>query len=459
MEYSTQQQGFQSLEIIISLTLFALLFVAIFVLFGSTATESNGLLRQVKGNALVNEALDAVRVMSEQDFESMEAGQHGLVFNTDHWEFSGDTDVTDDTFFRTVTITDVASDEKDVSVEVYWSFWGRLIDRTAVTRVTNWQNVEVWGDWGTPIVVGSLDIGPQGEATGVVRSGNYAFLTAQTASGTRPSLFSIDISDPANPIIVDSYITGGSLFSLTLVADDYLYVVGDSEDLLIFDVSNPTSIQFLSSEYLGDEGIRIIKDGETVYLGTEAEIQMYDVSLPTSPTFLSRYSVGGEVNGLSVGGDYLYAATELNTQELLVLSISDLENPTFVSAYDVSGTLDGTAVRIDGMKLYLGTENNASTGTELLQFDATDPANIVLKNEVDLGGGVQEITTAGPYVYLATEASNLEFQIWQVGSGWILDYVTGINMAQVATGVTFDDNTIFISLRSNDAFQVVQPSP
>jgi hypothetical protein len=29
----------------------------------------------------------------------------------------------------------------------------------------------------------------------------------------------------------------------------------------------------------------------------------------------------------------------------------------------------------------------------------------------------------------------------------------------VATGITFDDNTIFISLRSNDAFQIIQPSP
>jgi hypothetical protein len=459
MGYSTSQKGFQSLEVIISLTLFALLFAAIFTLFGSSITESHGLLKQARVNTLINEALDATYVLSQTDWEQLTEGQHGLVFVTDHWEFSGETDITDETFTRTVTLSDVSTDEKDVAIEVSWDFLGRSLSRSVNTRFTNWKHVEVWGDWGVPIVVGSLDIGPQGEATGVARSGDYVFLTASTSSGTRPTLYSIDISDPYNPVIVDSYTTTDSLVSLAVVMETYLYAVGDSDELLVFDVSDPLNIQFISSISTGNKGLRVISDETEVYVGTQQDIRIYDITTPSTPSLLSQYAVGAEVNGLSLGGEYLYAATSDDTQELLILSIADLENPSYAGEYDITGTQDAVGVHADGQVLYLGTRNNPSVKPEFYQFDRTDPVSVVLKNEVDVGGGVREITTAGPYVYLATEASNLEFQIWQTGSSWSLNYEAGINMAQVATGITFDDNTIFISLRSNDAFQIIQPSP
>ncbi|KKW32506.1 MAG: LVIVD repeat protein [Candidatus Uhrbacteria bacterium GW2011_GWA2_52_8d] len=459
MECYKSQRGVQSLEVIISITLFAIIIVSIFVLFGSSITESGGLLKQARANTLVLEGLEGVRFLSANDWSALEVGQHGLVYGEGSWTFSGDTDVTDDVFFRTVSIEEIDSDTKDVVIEVYWNYWGRLISRTAVTRLTNWQNVEVWGNWGVPIIVGSLNIGPQGQATGVVRSGDYAFLTATTSSGSRPSLFSINIQDPTIPTIADSYITNNSLLSLVLVADTYLYAVGEGEELMVFDVSDPTDIQWLSSYALGDEGLRVIVDGTYVFVGTESDVLVYDVSTPSTPTLVSQYTVTSEVNDLVVYNEYLYAATSFNTQEVLILSLEDIESVTVVGSYDLSGSVDATALRVDGSKLYVGRANNSSTSPEFYQFDPSDPLVLVEKNAIDTSGGIYQITTAGPYVYLATEVSNLEFQIWQAGSNWSMAYTAGINMAQVATGIAFDDNTIFISLRSNDAFQVIQPSP
>ncbi|MEK7620363.1 MAG: hypothetical protein AAB413_03955 [Patescibacteria group bacterium] len=459
MECYKSQQGVQALEVIISMALFAILVVAVFVLFGSSITESNGLLKQARANTLLQEALDGARFIGSSDWASLAVGQHGLNYVNGSWSFSGDTDVTDGTFFRTVTIQEIDTSTKDVVIEVYWNYWGRLISRSATTRLTNWQNVEVWGNWGVPIIVGSLDIGPQGQATGVARQGNFAFLTATTSSGNRPSLFSITIQDPAHPTIIDSYITYDSLTSLALVADTYLYVVGDSNEMLVFDVSDPYNLQLLTTVAIEEEGLRVMADGSYVFVGTESDIQVYDVSVPSSPTLVSQYAVGAEVRDLAVSDGYLYAATSSNTQEVLILSLAQMTSLTVAGSYDLSGSTDAASLSINGDKLYVGRENNSSTNPELYQFDRTDPVALVQKNAIDVGGEINQIATAGPYVYLATGVSNLEFQIWEAGSNWTMAYTAGINMAQVATGITFDNNTIFIALRSNDAFQVIQPTP
>ena len=81
-------------------------------------------------------------------------------------------------------------------------------------------------------------------------------MTATTSSGNRPSLFSITIQDPAHPTIIDSYITYDSLTSLALVADTYLYVVGDSNEMLVFDVSDPYNLQLLTTVAIEEEGLR-----------------------------------------------------------------------------------------------------------------------------------------------------------------------------------------------------------
>ena len=122
MECYKSQRGVQSLEVIISITLFAIIIVSIFVLFGSSITESGGLLKQARANTLVLEGLEGVRFLSANDWSALEVGQHGLVYGEGSWTFSGDTDVTDDVFFRTVSIEEIDSDTKDVVIEVYWEY-------------------------------------------------------------------------------------------------------------------------------------------------------------------------------------------------------------------------------------------------------------------------------------------------------------------------------------------------
>lgn len=457
------QRGFHSLEIIISFAIFALFIAGIFILFSISIKENFSLLKYAKANSLIVEGFNAVRSIRDNDWDSLVAGDHGLQLSEENsWSFVDEFDLTDNIFNRTITINDLADEGKDVTIEVSWNFFGRLLSKVVSTRFTNWKNIEVWGNWGNPVVVGSLDIGPQGQASRVMRNGNYAFLTAEVSTDNRPSLYSIDITDPTAPSIVDSYIGGGSLLDLTLVSNQYLYAVGkiNHSELMIFNISDPSNIIFVKSiDFNNKDCLNIYAFGSTVFIGSENSIFIYNTSNPESPTLLSTYSVGAEVNDLLSNGNYLYSATSKSSEEILILSIADLSHPTYAGSYDVSGSTDALSLDLKGTVLYMGSDNNSSTNPELYQFDTTNPINLIKKNSRDTGGAVKQIATAGQYVYLATGSSNNEFQIWQTASNWELIYEAGLNMAQMATGIAFDENTIFISLRSNDAFKVIQPAP
>ncbi len=421
--------------------------------------QNDNLLKQARSSALVSESLNAVRTIGRGNWDSLVEGSHGLSLTADTWSLSGEADVVDDLFIRSVTVSDRDSGEKQIDVVVYWSFLGRFISKTASTILTDWKQTQTWGNWGTPIVVGSLDLGPQGQASGVVRENAQAFLTAEISSSNRPSFYSLDISQPTVPAILDSVVIGESLLDLVFVGDRYVYAVGESNELIVFDVFDPTVIQIVARDPLGADGLSITLSGVHVFVGTEDEILVYDVSSASSPVLLSRYAINARVNAMTVSGNHLYVGTSATTQEVMIISILDPSQLAIEGFYDLTGSEDALSATIKGTRLFIGTENNSGTNPELYLFDASDPVNLVLSNQLDIGGSIQQIAVADSYLYLATGSSNNEFQVWQLGSNEEFVYTSGINLAQMATGIAFDDNTIFLSLRSNDAFQIIQPSP
>ena len=64
---------------------------------------------------------------------------------------------------------------------------------------------------------------------------------------------------------------------------------------------------------------------------------------------------------------------------------------------------------------------------------------------------------AGPYLFTATNISNREFTVYDVRDPLNVHIEASLNMSQVAAGLDLVDNTIYISLRSNDAFQIIRP--
>lgn len=457
------KKGQSSIEVVVAIALVAFIFTGMFLLFGSALVDSNALLQRSKAEDILTESLEAARQIRNRDWAEIVPGEHGLALVGDTWQFSGTSDTIDETFERIVEITRVNDGEMDMEVTVSWEARpGDLQTVSAFSRLTSWQTLEIHGDWWNPFIAGSADIGPQGRGTDVLSHGNVAYITADISSGTVPSLFAFDVSNPASPSLLTSYVTGDGLSSLAMSEDgSTLYTVGagDGDELQVFNVTNPSVLDQVTTVPLAQDGVSIFVQGGYLYAGTSTGLEIFNISTPSSPVPVSNFALGSSINGVVVTNGFAYLATADDAKELLVLNVANPASPFEVSSFDTSGGIDGKGIAWREERLYLGTLNNSSSGTEFYIFDIENPASPSLLRAFDIGGTINTMEAIANYVYFATDLSNQEFLVYDVHDPQDLRLVAGLNMAQVATGLSYSDNSIYISLRSNDAFQIIQPSP
>lgn len=135
-----EPSGFSLVEILLAVSVFALI-VSAFVgglIFGKQSTAQAGM--RSRAVLLAEEGLEAVRNIRDQNFAILTDGAHGLVVSGNQWELSGSSD-TSDIFTRSVTISTVDANRKQVTSEVTWS---QSPQRTgmvsAVSYLSNWQD-------------------------------------------------------------------------------------------------------------------------------------------------------------------------------------------------------------------------------------------------------------------------------------------------------------------------------
>lgn len=464
MEPSKSRNGQSLLEAVIALGLLALTGTAGFGLFAHTVGGHTETARREQARRLVQEGIEGVRSIRDTQWDGLASGTYGITRSEQAWAFSETPDVTDNLFTRTVTVSEgSAPDEWDIAVEVEWqSVPSRSASMHLVTRLTNWRELETWGDWGQPVIVGSLDIGPEGKATGIARRGNNVFLTAESGSGNKPSFFVVDVSAPSSPFILDSLITNDDLRDVQAPEEGsavYTTGTGSDTELRVFEAADPSQAIQITTRDLDAGGYHAMIAENRLYVGAANGIHIFDLSDPTNPLLLGSLNVGAEVRGVAVSDNIAYLATSHDTQELMAVDVSVPETPIVVWTYNTPGSRDGLTVDVRDARLYLGTKDNPSTNPELYLFDRTDPAAPTFLNSIDIGGDLNQLKAAGPFVFMATNASNEEFKIYRVSDASQPTKEAGLNLAQSATDIDFNDNTIYISLRSNDAFQIIQSSP
>lgn len=72
---------------------------------------------------------------------------------------------------------------------------------------------------------------------------------------------------------------------------------------------------------------------------------------------------------------------------------------------------------------------------------------------------VNGVRVSGRFAFLATEDSNEEFQVLDISNpASIPAPVSTYNFPQEATGVDFENNIIYSSVRSNDGLRIIRPA-
>lgn len=203
------------------------------------------------------------------------------------------------------------------------------------------------------------------DAWGVTVSGKHAYV-----AGGLDGLFVVDISNPANPIVVGHAYDGGTAYGVA-VSGKCAFLANDYDGLRIYDVSNPAapkSIACTNDILARARSVAVV--GNTAYLANGA-LFIYDISDPTFPKKLGFVIPGptGNAYDVAVKGNYAYLSSF--TDGLRICDVSNPTNPFVISHTDLSAG-NGVSVNISGNHVYVGADWG---GLEI--FDISNPTNAV----------------------------------------------------------------------------------
>src|SRR3989344_108068 len=199
----------------------------------------------------------------------------------------------------------------------------------------------------------------------------------------------------------------------------------------------------------------------TASASAKPDIFVFDVSNPASPSLVASRDIGSRgINALSLKDNYLYAASSNDNKELIIFDISSPTNITEVGSINLDGSAGGLSVSAFSNVAAIGRRENG--GTELCFIDVTKHALPVLITvfEVPGDGDIYDmVCVEGDLAFLATKESNQEFFIVNIDDFDNPVQYGFLNFPQVATGIDFAENKVFMSVRSNDALKIIGPGP
>lgn len=377
-------------------------------------------------------------------------------------------------FLQETIVETVDADTKKVTTRVSWQADPlRSNSVETITWLTNWRNAApppdpgdsggggISGDWRNPRTLGSVDLGPGNSATDLDVVNKIVYMSAEASAAAKPDFFIIDATDGQNPFIISSLNTGPSLNAVD-ASVDYAYVANDAAgaELQIIGISNPLS-PVVAGTYAA-QGVSGTSHGKTVfysegkaYLGLNKvsgpEFHVVDVSNPSNPTSLGTYEVNDNVNDIYVRGGRAYLATDLGGAGLIVLDVS---HPAAIALLGQSYSVDTNSVYLENPAVLL-----LGPAQELYVVDASNPPAIATLGTLSAGDTVNDIAKRDNLAFIASSNSNKEFQVITIATPTDPTPWSSFNFPQVATGIDYEDNIVYVSVRSNDALRIITSSP
>lgn len=487
------EKGFTIIEAILAMGLFALV-VGSGVAVAGRAFLTNRLgEEETYANFLATEGIEAVRAIAARDYLSLISGSYGLSSNNGFWEFWGASN-SFGKFTRTVVVSDVFRDSnqniitsggsldpftKRVEVLVTWNFSpGRSNSVSLKTYFTDFQGSSgsggdlgcrgVSGDWRNPVTLGSIDLGPGNQPTGLDVKQKIVYLSAQASAAAKPDFFIVDATDGQRPFVRASLNTGSGTNAVD-TAGNYAYLANNatSSQLQVIDVTNLSRPELVSALSLpgvsgsGAVGLSVFFYNSKIYVGTRKatgpEFHVIDVSNPLNPVPLGSREINADVNAITVSQTTAYLATS-DSQELKILDVSDPAAISSVGGFDAPGNSElGKSLNLVGTTLYLGRTvgGNHLNHHEFHILDVSNPASVVNLGSKDIAADVNGIVVCENLAFLATSDPNKEFQAWNVADPANITLWSLFNFPQAGSGIDFEGNFVYVAVRSNDALRII----
>lgn len=466
------EHGQTLLEVVVAIAIFSFTAGASFLLLQSQILQVLFVQKSTQATNYAAEGIQAVRSMRDRDWNTLVAGTYGLSFANGQWSFATSTAVSDQ-MTRTVTVTASSTGVRDVKVEVAWTSSSGVAESAVLeTTLTNWKTTSpplLTGNWKNLRTLGTIDLGPGNAALGLTVTTNTVFIAADASDSKKSDIYAVDISTPSYPSVLGDENTGSGGLVIA-VKDRYAYLSNESSSNQIqsVEIHNTSNMEVEFNFTLpgnSSHALALAISGSVLYVGTAQssgpELFAIDISNPTNLRSLGSLEIGSDVNDIYFYNNRLYLATASNTAELQVV------NPTNPAAMTVSGSYNATGDG-DGRALYVNSQNSqlflarkqgtVAADPDALIFSIANPDSPTLLGSLDANTNVNAIFAADNLMFLGTENANLEFQVYDITNVATPVYYSGLNFPQNATRFAFQNNMVFVSVRSNDALRIITSS-
>ncbi len=226
-------------------------------------------------------------------------------------------------------------------------------------------------------------------------------------------LTTTDITDPFNPVLIDTQATTGPAHDL-VVHNGFAYVAVLS-GFDVFDLTDPD--QPIWVKFVDDASAnKLAVDGNLLVATTSepSEIAIYDISNPADPQRydLSINYIAEYPREIILRDETLYCACGYST--FVVADLSDPQSPVITDQYTAPQFAEfAEALTIEGSIAYVGTDYGY-----LYIFDISDPNNIELMSDQFLAPEIRSLQSAdnrlamginGLHLYDLTDPINPEY--------------------------------------------------
>lgn len=480
MKYKRIQKrlkAFSLVEVLFAVVLLGATISTILVSLSGQVSHVNSSSKDLQAASFAEEGVDAARSIRDASWAGLEVGTHGLAYVNGAWTFSSTSD-TQSGFNRTVTVSEITTNERKVTVNVTWKGTaGQNRSYGYSTMLANWRNLDttppggdLTGDWHNPVFVGNLlDFGNGFRGIAEDVSGNFVYVAGYGTVTTANELVVVDVSNPLIPIFRGAINTGTGINKVTVDGVRKLAFAANANktnQLQVIDVSNPDSLKLKKQFGIsgnGNTGRSIDLVGNTVYLGTEgpapAEFYVIDVTNSLSPVVKGSISVGNDVNDVEAYGNYAYVASDVDNREVGIINVSVPTAPVVSAWIDLPGVNNVEDIYYDPatQRLYVGRQTSALANTpEMVIIDVSNASSPQIVGQLEYDVSLDSIYAEGNLMII-TALGDMEFKTYNVANLPAITYYGGIDFGtdDVPTDIVFKDNVFYVTVWQRYALRII----
>ncbi|NPE06796.1 MAG: hypothetical protein GNW80_00815 [Asgard group archaeon] len=257
-------------------------------------------------------------------------------------------------------------------------------------------------NWGIPDISTTVFPNPfdQFQVWDVRVVGRIAYI-----AGGPDGFYTLDVRDPANPILLDNYALPAGPALRVDVDNNIAHVTTDTANYVL-DVSNPSDILLLDEMTGAFDMIDICVQGNIMFATMGTNLGIANFTNPLNPIVIINYAVPGATNLTAVWaqGRKLYLANNFggSGNNLIILDITDLFVPVVHDVHSLSSY--GEDICVDGDLAYMADSD------WLVPYNVSDPTNIVYIDSAWIDGDFPDsygVSNFGPYVLNAGGADGV----------------------------------------------------